>query len=95
MVIFNDKIVKQQLKGNCHRIYMPVLNGITYTWNLKSVFMIFDTLSIIINYYAIDVDFNGNEEVTDALMTHAVLLIVNFWVLKLCCLARTYKCVAV
>jgi hypothetical protein len=40
--------------------------------------MIFDTLSIIINYYAIDVDFNGNEEVTDALMTHAVLLIVNF-----------------
>jgi hypothetical protein len=34
--------------------------------------MISDTLTIIINYYAIDVDFSWNEIVIDAFMTHAV-----------------------
>jgi len=34
--------------------------------------MISDTPSIIVNYYAIDVDFICNEDVTDAFMTYAV-----------------------
>jgi hypothetical protein len=57
-------------------MYLPVLIGLIYTYNLKSLFVIPDSLSIILNYYVIDVDFICDEEVTGAILTHAVMHIM-------------------
>jgi hypothetical protein len=57
-------------------MYLPVLIGLIYTYNLKSVFVIPDSLSIIPNYYAIDVDSICDEEATGAILTRAVMHIM-------------------